>query len=172
MKFFEDRGDDRILQVGMPDVDTGVLLEVCKYGAEGGAEELTKVLDVDLPILVRPVLAGILRAVGAGVIDTIRRIGGEKSCLVAIHEAGDVISIGRVPAEKAVITENPEITRAGNGFIGRISRTRVVDRSGVRIVVKLGEERVDVLLAVPHTIQSILGAELLEELGQSGFVPL
>ena len=62
----EHARDHRLLQMRVPDVERRVLLEAREAGCEDLIEELAQVLDVDLAIDVRPILAGVLRAVGAG----------------------------------------------------------------------------------------------------------
>jgi hypothetical protein len=50
--------------------------------------------------------------VGAVVVDQVRRIGGKQDCPRAVHHPDDVLGLGRVAAQQAVLAEQPQIAGA------------------------------------------------------------
>ena len=126
MEFLENRGDDRILQVGVPDIDARVVLKQRKHCPEHRAKELPEILDVDLPILVRPVLAGVLRSVRAGVADAVRRVRGEEGRVFPTEDELNVLGVGGVPAEDPMVAEDPDVALLRNGVFRRGARAWVI----------------------------------------------
>jgi hypothetical protein len=70
-----------------------------------------------------------------------------------------------------VLAEEPEIARAADGDLGRVLGTRVLQLGG-GLVGQLVEQGVDVLAGEADAIEGVLGAELLEDLGQGAVIPL
>ena len=71
-----------------------------------------------------------------------------------------------------MLAEDPEVARPRDGGLGRLLRTRVVDVAlalGVRC--QLGEQLLDVRVAVADSVESVLGAQLLKQLRERDLTP-
>src|SRR5207244_10680514 len=84
-------------------------------------------------LLVVPVLVAVgLPLVGAGrrvvtacVVYQVRWVGRQQRCQLTVHEAVNVLGVGRVAAEQAVITQEPEVTWLGDGLSFRFGKGSV-----------------------------------------------
>jgi hypothetical protein len=74
--------------------------------------------------------------------------------------------VGRVGTKQAVFTKDPEVASPRDGVGGWFLGARVIDlRWSDRLWSEFFEQRIDVGLGVADTIEGVLYAELLEELG-------
>jgi hypothetical protein len=135
-------------------------------------EEPVRVLDVDLAVGVGPVLARVVGAF-AGVVDEVGRVGRDERRLLAVHHAQHVLERGRVAAEQPVVAEDPQVAGLGDGDLGRLVGTVVVEvLVGLLLVAELLHQRVEVLVGVADAVERVLLLELRQELRQLGVVPL
>jgi len=106
---------------------------VRQHGREHAIEEHAEVGDVDLAVDVGPVLprgfAVVDRAVVAGVVDAIRRIGREQRRALAAHQPREVVRGCGVAAHQAVAAEQPNVTALRGRDLGRLDGAWVLHRT-------------------------------------------
>ena len=154
----------------VPAVDRRPRPEHFEHVGEHRAEEGVRVLDVDLAVLVGPVLA---RVVGplAGVIDEVGRIGCDERGCLARHDAVHVGELRAVAAEQAVVAEDPEVAGLRDRHGRRRLGTGVVE---VRALLgsEAGDQPLDLLVVEAYAVERALFAKLFEQAGQRGVIPL
>ena len=140
----------------VPAGDRRLRPEQFEHVGEHGAEEPVGVIDVDLAVLVGPVLARVVRPL-ACVIDEVGRVGRDECGCLARHHAVHVGELRAVAAEQAVVAEDPEVA----GLRDRDDRRRLgtgVVEVGALLGGEARDQPLDLLVVEAHAVERVFVA--------------
>jgi hypothetical protein len=105
------------------------------------------------------------RVVAAGVVDEVGRVRGHEPGLLTVHHYRNIVWVGGVTAEEAMVSEQPEVTGFGDRFFREL---RDVVRVGqAAFAVKFIEELLEVAFAEAEEVEvRAVVAQLFEECGE------
>ena len=71
-----------------------------------------------------------------------------------------------------MVPENPQVAEARHRLFRQLSRAGIVELVRLQVRSELGQECIDLPSVKPDPFQGVLGAQLLQDLGQRLVVPL